>query len=434
MANTVLKVENLWKQYRLGSIGGATLRDDLSIWWNKLLGKEASQLSAINTNDRANSSGDYVWALQDINFEIKQGEVLGVIGKNGAGKSTLLKILSKVTGPTRGSIKTKGRIASLLEVGTGFHPELTGRENVFLNGAILGMNKAEIRAKFDEIVDFSGVGSYIDTPVKRYSSGMYVRLAFGVAAHLEPEILIVDEVLAVGDAEFQEKAIGKMRDVSSGQGRTVLFVSHNMSMVKSLCEEAILLEHGCLKMKGGANKVVEKYLSMGIEQQGKRVWDNAADAPKIKDLLLVHSLSLQKQNQEIDTVFDVKEEINIAVQYEVFKQSFSFQVHFYIKNQNGVTVFVAMDNLHNPYTKEPTPVGRYTEICKIPKDFLNEGVYYVEILICTNPTGPNYVTYPDALSFSVTDDMSPTGVRGDWFREWPSSIIRTSFEWQIIRH
>lgn len=433
MSEVILKVENLWKQYRLGSVGGTTLRDDILRWWNKLQKKEDPTFLDSNTNNRSQISGDYIWALQDINFELKQGEILGVIGKNGAGKSTLLKILSKVTGPTKGAIKTKGRIASLLEVGTGFHPELTGRENVFLNGAILGMSKAEIRSKFDEIVEFSGVGGYIDTPVKRYSSGMYVRLAFGVAAHLEPEILIVDEVLAVGDAEFQEKAIGKMRDVSSGQGRTVLFVSHNMSMVKSLCENAVLLEHGCLKMQGSANKVVESYLSMGIEQLGKRIWP-AQEAPKIKDLLCINSLGLSKHDQEIHTIFDVKESINIAVNYEVFKASFSFQVHFYVKNQNGATVFVAMDNLHNPYTKTPTPVGIYTEICKIPANFLNEGVYYVEILICTNPTGPHYVTYPDALSFSVTDDMSSEGVRGDWFREWPNSIIRTPFEWSIIKH
>lgn len=433
MSDTVLKVENLWKQYRLGSVGGATLKDDLRRWWNKVLKKEDPTLLNSNTNNRLQISGDYVWALQDINFDLKQGEVLGVIGKNGAGKSTLLKILSKVTGPSRGAIKAKGRIASLLEVGTGFHPELTGRENVFLNGAILGMNKSEIRAKFDEIVEFSGVGKYIDTPVKRYSSGMYVRLAFGVAAHLEPEILIVDEVLAVGDAEFQSKAIGKMQDVSTQQGRTVLFVSHNMSMVKSLCKEAILLEHGCLKMKGSANKVVDEYLAMGMEQQGQRMW-SVDTAPRIKDLLRLESLKLLDKTDEIATTFDVKEEINIVVDYEVFKASFSFQVHFYVKNQNGVVVFVAMDNLSNPYAKEPTPQGKFTEICKIPANFLNEGIYYVEVLVCTNPTGTNYVTYPDALSFSVVDDMGSAGVRGDWFREWPDAVVRPAFEWKIIKH
>lgn len=232
MSDTVIRVENLSKQYRLGMVGAGTLREDLIGLWYKIRGKEDPYLSLGETNDRSKAgNSDYVWALRDVNFEVKQGEVLGIIGKNGAGKSTLLKLLSRVTAPTTGSIKAKGRIASLLEVGTGFHPELTGKENIYLNGAIMGMRRSEISRKLDEIIDFAGVERYVDTPVKRYSSGMYVRLAFAVAAHLEPEILIVDEVLAVGDAEFQKKAIGKMQDVSSGQGRTVLFVSHNMKAV-----------------------------------------------------------------------------------------------------------------------------------------------------------------------------------------------------------
>lgn len=433
MSDIVLSVENLYKQYRLGLVGSGTLKDDLARWWARMRGKEDPLLKIGESNKLDAIEGDYVWALKDINFEVKQGEVLGIVGKNGAGKSTLLKILSKVTGPTKGSIKTKGRVASLLEVGTGFHPELTGRENIFLNGAILGMNKREIRSKLDEIIDFAGVSKYVDTPVKRYSSGMYVRLAFAVAAHLDPEILIVDEVLAVGDAEFQSKAIGKMQDVSAQQGRTVLFVSHNMSMVKSLCKEAILLEHGGIKMKGSANKVVDQYLAMGMEQQGKRTW-SIEEAPKIKDLLLLESLMLLDNDQQVSTAFDVKEDINIAVNYEVLQRSFSFQVHLYVKNQNGTVVFVAIDNLHNPYTKEPTPQGKFTETCTIPANLLNEGIYYVEVLICTNPTGVNYVTYPDALSFSVVDDMDPNGVRGDWFREWPNSIVRPKFEWTIIKH
>ena len=243
VSDIVLSVENLWKQYRLGVVGASSLREDVGRWLAKLRGKEDPSLKVGETKDRGNLKGQYVWALQDINFEVKRGEVLGIIGKNGAGKSTLLKILSKVTTPTKGVIRTKGRIASLLEVGTGFHPELTGRENIFLNGAILGMTKNDIRKKFDEIVEFSGVGKYIDTPVKRYSSGMYVRLAFAVAAHLDPEILIVDEVLAVGDAEFQKKCLGKMKDVS-GEGRTVLFVSHNMAAVQTLCNRGLVLHKG----------------------------------------------------------------------------------------------------------------------------------------------------------------------------------------------
>lgn len=257
----ILKAENISKQYRLGLVGTGTISDDLKRWWYRARGKEDPflQVGAENTRD-AKATENYVWALRDINFEIKTGEVLGIIGKNGAGKSTLLKILSRVTAPTTGSIKTKGRIASLLEVGTGFHGELTGRENIYLNGAILGMAKSEINAKLDEIIDFSGCKRYIDTPVKRYSSGMTVRLGFAVAAHLEPEILVVDEVLAVGDAEFQKKAIGKMQDISSGEGRTVLFVSHNMNSVQSLCTRALLLENGKIKSEGNTEKVISKYL------------------------------------------------------------------------------------------------------------------------------------------------------------------------------
>ncbi|MDX1905364.1 MAG: ABC transporter ATP-binding protein, partial [Thermonemataceae bacterium] len=260
MSDIVLKVENLWKQYRLGVMGVGSLRDDVGRFWAKLRGKEDPTLKIGQTNDRENLKGEYVWALQDINFEVKRGEILGIIGKNGAGKSTLLKILSKVTSPTKGSIKVKGRIASLLEVGTGFHPELTGRENIFLNGAILGMTKNDIRNKFDEIVEFAGVGKYVDTPVKRYSSGMYVRLAFAVAAHLEPEILIVDEVLAVGDAEFQKKAIGKMQDVSRGEGRTVLFVSHNMGSLSDLCTKGLLMKNGQIHMQEKIDIIIKNYI------------------------------------------------------------------------------------------------------------------------------------------------------------------------------
>jgi lipopolysaccharide transport system ATP-binding protein len=260
MGSTVIKVENLGKQYRLGQVGTGTLSHDLNRWWHRVRGKEDPYLKVGEANDRATKgTSDLVWALKDIDFEVKQGEVLGIIGKNGAGKSTLLKILSRVTGPTVGDIKVKGRIASLLEVGTGFHPELTGRENIFLNGAILGMTKSEIRSKLDEIIAFSGVERYIDTPVKRYSSGMYVRLAFAVAAHLEPEILIIDEVLAVGDAEFQKKCLGKMKDVS-GHGRTVLFVSHNLQAVSNICTTGLVLSKGQIDVAGDIETCIKKYM------------------------------------------------------------------------------------------------------------------------------------------------------------------------------
>src|SRR5665647_1011542 len=260
---TAIKFENISKEYRLGLVSTQTLSHDLNRWWKmNIQGKEDPYLKIGEVNDRAHKgTSDYMWALHDINFEVQQGDVLGIIGKNGAGKSTLLKILSKVTAPTTGTIKARGRIASLLEVGTGFHPEMTGRENIYMNGAIMGMTKAEITRKLDEIVDFSGVERYIDTPAKRYSSGMTVRLGFAIAAHLEPEILVVDEVLAVGDAEFQKKAIGKMQDVASGDGRTVLFVSHNMGSMQTLCTNGILLKNGSIAFSGVIDDTVNYYIS-----------------------------------------------------------------------------------------------------------------------------------------------------------------------------
>lgn len=260
MKEIVIQVENLSKQYRLGSVGTGSIAHDLNRTWHKIRGKEDPYLKIGDENVRSEKAvSEYVWALKDINFKVRQGEVIGIIGRNGAGKSTLLKILSRTTTPSIGTVKLKGRVASLLEVGTGFHPELSGRDNIFLNGAILGMSRLEIRKKFDEIVDFAGVERYIDTPVKRYSSGMYVRLAFGVAAHLEPEILIVDEVLAVGDVEFQKKALGKMKDVSSKDGRTVLFVSHNMGAIKNLCKRGLIFENGRLIFDENIEQTVSEY-------------------------------------------------------------------------------------------------------------------------------------------------------------------------------
>ena len=260
MSDIAIKVENLSKLYQLGTIGTGTLRNDLQRWWSNIRGAEDPFTKIGTLNDRTKKAeSEFVWALKDINFEINKGEVLGIIGRNGAGKSTLLKILSKITAPTSGKIMVNGRIASLLEVGTGFHPELTGRENIFMNGAILGMRKWEIQKKLDEIIDFSGVTAYIDTPVKRYSSGMYVRLAFAVAAFLEPEVLIVDEVLAVGDAEFQKRCLGRMKDVSINDGRTVLFVSHNLDAIKTLCNNSILLKNGLIEYIGESNKALSLY-------------------------------------------------------------------------------------------------------------------------------------------------------------------------------
>jgi len=300
--STVIKVKDLSKQYRLGSVGMGSLSHDVNRAWHLMRGKEDPYLKIGEENDRTQKGrSEYVWALNDINFEIKQGEVMGIIGRNGAGKSTLLKILSRTTSPTKGSVKIKGRVASLLEVGTGFHPELSGRENIFLNGAILGMTKQEIKRKFDEIVDFAGVERYIDTPVKRYSSGMYVRLAFGVAAHLEPEILIVDEVLAVGDAEFQKKALGKMKDVSTKEGRTVLFVSHNMAAIQNLCDSGMVLNAGMVSFTGSANAAVEKYLSA---QKSSSNIDNAATIRTGNGLVKVVKIEItDARDNVIDQVY-----------------------------------------------------------------------------------------------------------------------------------
>ena len=264
---TAIEFNHVGKQYRLGLVSTGTISHDLNRWWQTaILRKEDPYLKIGSVNDRTQKAdSDYVWALRDIDFKVEQGDVVGIIGKNGAGKSTLLKLLSKVTGPTVGSIRARGRIASLLEVGTGFHSEMTGRENIYMNGAILGMTKAEIASKLDEIVDFSGCERYLDTPVKRYSSGMMVRLGFAVAAHLDPEILVVDEVLAVGDAEFQKKAIGKMQSVSKGEGRTVLFVSHNMASVRQLCKSGLLLENGQVKLHGSINTIVDSYLKDNLD-------------------------------------------------------------------------------------------------------------------------------------------------------------------------
>ena len=330
MSNTVIKVENLGKQYRLGQVGTGTLSTDINRWWHKVRGKDDPYLQIGETNDRTKMGGsDLVWALKDINFEVKQGDVLGIIGKNGAGKSTLLKILSQVTGPTVGDIKVKGRIASLLEVGTGFHPDLSGRENVFLNGAILGMSKQEIKSKFDEIVAFSGVERYINTPVKRYSSGMYVRLAFAVAAHLEPEILIVDEVLAVGDAEFQKKCLGKMKDVSN-QGRTVLFVSHNLQAVSNLCTTGLFLNKGETDTAGNIEDCIKKYLissremnltTLSLNDRLKRTGGN----------ILFSDIKGIKNGEEI-WEFNFDEEININLKASVYMEAEGLSLYFALKH------------------------------------------------------------------------------------------------------
>ncbi len=316
MSNIVLDIENVSKQYRLGEVGTGTLSHDLNRWWASVRGKEDPYLKIGDTNDRTQKGdSDYVWALRDIDFKVEQGQAVGIIGRNGAGKSTLLKLLSRVTKPTTGTIKYKGRIASLLEVGTGFHPEMTGRENIYLNGAILGMTRKEISRKFDEIVDFAGVERYVDTPVKRYSSGMYVRLAFAVAAHLESEILIVDEVLAVGDAEFQKKCLGKMGDVSKGEGRTILFVSHNMASIQNLCDYGVFLKDGTVNYMGDIQKTIDYYLMNNntvFESKNLTKTYKSAYKSKIKSVILKDA-----ETDTEKTSFKMGEDIRMGIELDL---------------------------------------------------------------------------------------------------------------------
>lgn len=364
---TILKAENISKQYRLGNVGTGTLSHDLNRFWHRVRGKEDPYLKVGAVNDRSSKEkSEYVWALRDINFEVKQGEVLGIIGKNGAGKSTLLKILSRVTSPTTGVIKTRGRIASLLEVGTGFHPELTGRENIFLNGAILGMTKAEINSKLDEIVDFSGCELYIDTPVKRYSSGMKVRLAFAVAAHLEPDILVVDEVLAVGDAEFQKKAIGKMQDISQGDGRTVLFVSHNMAAVKSLCTRAIVLEHGKTVFEGNTDEAVKFYLDYSILNQEFN-HDYVRNEGIIKGLKIF-------SDEKVNSIITLGRKLNIEVDLREPLGYHKLDIGIYNNDE------IKIANLSTDYANNLNKDRLYYR-CEIEKLLISPGIYFLKIAL-----------------------------------------------------
>lgn len=379
MSDIAIKVEKVGKLYRLGEVGTGTISHDLNRWYAKIRGKEDPFAKVGEVNDRTvQSTNDYVWALKDINFEVKQGEVLGIIGRNGAGKSTLLKLLSKVTTPSAGEIKIKGRIASLLEVGTGFHPELTGRENIFLNGAILGMTKKEIRKKFDEIVDFAGVERYIDTPVKRYSSGMYVRLAFAVAAFLEPEILIVDEVLAVGDTEFQKKCLGRMKQVSSNEGRTILFVSHQINAIKSLCTKGLLLRNGMVHSNGNIQNVISDYLIS--DSDNNSYWNNP-DSKYNDKLFIPKKFYLTDENLEsIHSSVENTNKVAVIIEGEIKQLDPDLTIGFSIYNSEGELIFWSY---HTDTAQEKWPalqIGYNKLVCWLPPNFLNEGEYRLELM------------------------------------------------------
>lgn len=378
MSNTVIEFNNVGKQYILGTIGTGTLSQDLNRWWANIRGKEDPYLKIGETNDRTQKGESrFVWALRDINFKVEQGDVVGIIGKNGAGKSTLLKILSRVTSPSTGDIKIKGRIASLLEVGTGFHPEMTGRENIFMNGSIMGMTKTEIRSKFEEIVDFAGVAKYVDTPVKRYSSGMMVRLGFAIAAHLEPEILVVDEVLAVGDAEFQKKAIGKMQDVSKGEGRTVLFVSHNMAAIRSLCTRGILLKNGLVDFVGNIPETLDNYLKSDDGIQQEKIIDNIQWT---KRGLTIHKVTINGKEETISTVTSRQQYLDVHIEVET-KEELTYDLMFIFKNKDGLPL-ASYANGHYYGEIKHQSVGSFSIDKRIilPK-ILNKGVLKVDMYL-----------------------------------------------------
>lgn len=378
MDNAVIEFNHISKQYILGMIGTGTLNQDLNRWWAKVRGKEDPFLKVGEVNDRSKKADSrFVWALRNVDFKVQQGEVVGIIGKNGAGKSTLLKILSRVTSPTVGDIKIKGRIASLLEVGTGFHPEMTGRENIYMNGCIMGMTKQEIACKFDEIVDFAGVEKYIDTPVKRYSSGMMVRLGFAIAAHLEPEILVVDEVLAVGDAEFQKKAIGKMQDVSKGEGRTVLFVSHNMAAVRSLCTRGILLKDGSIDYMGTVPDTINRYINTQDSVNLSRIVDNIK---WVKNTLSITNVTINNTTNASSVISSHQKSIEVSISGEL-SEDISYDVMVIFKNKDGVP-YATYGLGHNQGDIQHLGIGSFSikRNIRLP-DMINKGTVKVDLYI-----------------------------------------------------
>ena len=430
MPDIVISVEHLSKLYELGTIGTRTLQESLERQWYRMRGKEhllrkigAKHQMIGPDHPQAGPRPNTMWALKDVSFEVKQGEVLGIIGRNGAGKSTLLKILTRITEPTSGRALMYGRVASLLEVGTGFHPELTGRDNIYLSGAIRGMKKAEIDRKFDEIVAFSEVDRYLDTPVKRYSSGMYVRLAFAVAAHLEPEILLVDEVLAVGDAQFQRKCLGKMGDVARG-GRTVLFVSHNMTAVQSLCGEAIWLEHGAVARRGPSSQVVAEYLLSSVGSgQANQAWDDPETAPG-NDIVRLRRIGVDLDRRSSPGFITMESPFRIEVDYLNQVQDACLHVTLHIISEQGVIAFATGNALDPAWHGRSLARGFYRSTCHIPGNLLNSGRYRV-LLLVVKDLGRIVYRHDDALTFDVVD---MTERQGGWLGREPG-VLKPRLKW-----
>ncbi|HKQ50747.1 MAG TPA: ABC transporter ATP-binding protein [Pyrinomonadaceae bacterium] len=415
----IIRAENLKKRYRLGvgRVRYGTLREAVTERLRSTLGR------------RGHQAEDTFWALNGVDFEIRPGEVVGIIGRNGAGKSTLLKILSRITEPTEGRVEVYGRVGSLLEVGTGFHQELTGRENIYLNGSILGMSRKEIESKFDQIVAFSEIGKFLDTPVKRYSSGMYVRLAFAVAAHLEPEILLVDEVLAVGDASFQRKCLDKMKDVGQ-HGRTVLFVSHNMPAITRLCDRTILLDEGRILADGPSHQVVGTYLKSGLGTTGERVWTDLTKAPGNEVVRLCGVRVLAEEGGTIEAV-DVRRAVGIEMEYEVLTAGHVLVPNYHFYNEEGVCVFVATD-ADPAWRRRERPAGRYTSTAWIPGNLLAEGTLIVGAAISTMDPVRIHFHERDAVAFQVVDSLEGDSARGDFAGHIPG-VVRPMLRWTTAR-
>lgn len=423
-AESIIEVENLSKQYRLGEVSTGTVAHDINRWWARMRGKEDPTLRVTQTNDRAHLAGkdeEFVWALKDINFEVQRGEVLGIIGRNGAGKSTLLKTLSRVTAPTTGEIRIGGRIVSLLEVGTGFHLELTGRENIFLNGAILGMTKAEIHSKLDEIVEFSGCARYLDTPVKRYSSGMMVRLGFAVAAHLEPDILIIDEVLAVGDVEFQKKCIGKMQDVA-GHGRTVLFVSHNMSAIQKLCPHSIVLRDGALVCGPMPSAdAVRFYLESGQPRSSGPV-QFERDVFHLEDFRLVDS-----SGQPIGDSVPHDQPCHVEITFTLDRYDSAFNIGYTLCNQNGEILFTSLSTDAETEKWPAVSEGRNCVRSTLPPWLLNEGDYELRLLSSFHCA--QWLVHPDKDGISIPLSVRMGAGKSPYWHGRRAGTLAPLLEW-----
>ena len=428
MSNVIISIEDLWKQYRLGTISHGTLTRDIQSWWARFRGREDpnSPIRQVASGGGGQVRGDSFWALRGVDLQVREGEVLGVIGRNGAGKSTLLKILSRITAPSRGSVKIKGRLASLLEVGTGFHPELTGRENIYLNGTILGMRRREVAKKLDAIVDFAEVETFLDTPVKRYSSGMYVRLAFAVAAHLEADILVVDEVLAVGDAKFQERCLSKMDELST-RGRTVFFVSHNMASVQRLCTRAALLHEGELLAQGEVAKVVEQYLQSGLSPSSERVWPDRDKAPG-SDVARLKAVRVLDMDGKTVTEVSTRQDFLLEIEFWVLEEGAVVEAGFHLADDQGGLIVMAGD-FQDLELQGPRRAGVHVSRCRIPGDFLNSRKYMIHVWLCTNPH-TLHARERDAIVLNVGDDMKPEGARGNYTAEWPNAAVRPLFDWE----